>query len=193
MNDTPVDLPPASDEWVAPPPGSEPEAPAPTAPRSRWRRYLVPAAVVVAGIAIGAGGALALTGHGGQGSRNTAEVGSIESDQRGGNGDGNGAGPVAGERHVQGTISAVGASSVTVRTTSGTTTYTVGSSTQIMRNGAPATLTELKVGDPVEVHVLPASSGGTPQLERILAGALPQGGPGGFGHRDDGDGTGDGP
>jgi hypothetical protein len=87
-------------------------------------------------------------------------------------------GGVAGEQHVTGTLTAVGTSTVTVRSSSGTTTYPVTSSTQIVRNGAAATLSQLKVGDPVVVHVLPSRSG-TKTLERIFAGSnLPAEDPG---------------
>jgi hypothetical protein len=110
-----------------------------------------------------------------------------------------GAGPVgrAGEQHITGTLTAVGSSSVTVKTPAGTATYTVDAATQIVRDGASATLSQLRVGDAVFLHVYPTSSGGRLHVERIFAGQLPSGGfggPGGFGHDGDRDGrAGDGP
>jgi hypothetical protein len=81
-----------------------------------------------------------------------------------------GGGGLAGEQRLSGTLTAVGGSSVTVKTSSGTATYTVTSTTEIVRDGAAATLGQLQVGDPVFVHVYPASSGGALVVERLFAG-----------------------
>jgi Domain of unknown function (DUF5666) len=78
-------------------------------------------------------------------------------------------GPVAGEQHIQGTVTARTATTVTVRSTGGTATYTVNDSTQIVRNGQAATLAAIQVGDPVLVHVYPSWSGQL-LVERLLAG-----------------------
>lgn len=54
----------------------------------------------------------------------------------------------------------VGASSVTVEATDGTTTTVpVGSNTAIARNGSRSTLPALKAGDQVVVHVVPSGTG----------------------------------
>jgi hypothetical protein len=104
-----------------------------------------------------------------------------------GRGGGPGAGPgsgfgggfgggFAGEQHVSGTLTAVGASSITVRTASGTQAYTVTGTTDVQRNGSRVPLSALQVGDPVVVHAYP--SGSTTVVERVLAGTMPAfGGP----------------
>ena len=68
----------------------------------------------------------------------------------------------------------VGDSTVTVESASGTATYQVVSDTQIVRDGAAAQLSDLEAGDPVLVHVYPASSDSDRMVvERIFAGTLP--------------------
>ena len=71
-----------------------------------------------------------------------------------------------GEQHLQGTVTAIGAGSVTVQTSGGTATYVVNAATDIRRNGAPAQLSDLRAGDAVLVHVYP--SGGASVAERVL-------------------------
>jgi hypothetical protein len=93
-----------------------------------------------------------------------------------------GPGGVAGEEHVEGTVTARSGSSVTVRSTDGTSaTYTVTGDTQVVHDGALASLSDVQVGDAVLVHVLPTTSGGHQVAERVFAGTLPGGGfgPGG--------------
>jgi hypothetical protein len=82
----------------------------------------------------------------------------------------------AGEQHLAGTLTAVGSSTVTVRSTAGTATYTITSNTQIVRNGALTTLSALKVGDTVFVHVYPGTSGSRLLVERLFAGSSANGG-----------------
>jgi hypothetical protein len=84
-----------------------------------------------------------------------------------------GRGGVAGEQHVQGTITATGTGSLTVKTSSGSTaTYAIESTTQIVRNGQTTTLSALQAGDPVVVHVVPSSSGSSSTVvELVLAGS----------------------
>jgi hypothetical protein len=90
-------------------------------------------------------------------------------------------GGVAGEEHVQGTVTATGASSLTVKTSSGSTvTYSIQSTTQIVRDGQTATLSSLQAGDPVVVHVVPSSSGSSKLVELVLAGSSATAGPGAF-------------
>ena len=92
-----------------------------------------------------------------------------------------GPGGMAGEEHVQGTVAGVSGSTLKVKTASGTTSYTVSSSTQVIRNGQAAQLSDLKTGDPVVVHVI--TTNGSNAVERVIAGTMSQGfpgGPGGF-------------
>ncbi len=99
-------------------------------------------------------------------------------------------GGVAGEQHVQGTLTAKTGDTITVKTSSGSTaTYTIDSTTQIVRNGQTTSLSSLQAGDPVLVHVYPSSSG-KQLVEMVLAGSSASGG--GFGGRPDGGGFGDG-
>ena len=90
-----------------------------------------------------------------------------------------GGGSVAGEQHIQGTVTATTATTLTVKSSSATTTYTVNATTEIIRNGKSAMLAGIKVGDPVMVHVFPSSSG-TMLVERLMAGTSASDG-GGFG------------
>ena len=83
-------------------------------------------------------------------------------------------GGLDGEQHLTGTLVSVGSSTVTVRTTSGTATYLVTSSTEIVRNGQAVALRALKAGDPVLVHVYPSGSSARLTVERLFAGSSSQ-------------------
>jgi hypothetical protein len=76
----------------------------------------------------------------------------------------------AGEQHLQGRVTAKTATTVTVESASGTATYTVDGSSQIVRDGQTATLAAIQVGEPVLVHVYPGSSGRL-LVERLFAGS----------------------
>ena len=89
-------------------------------------------------------------------------------------------GGVAGEQRIQGTVTAKTSTTVTVKSSSATSTYTVNATTEIVRDGQAASLSAVQVGDPVVVHVYPSSSGQM-LVERLLAGSSASGGPGGFG------------
>jgi hypothetical protein len=78
-----------------------------------------------------------------------------------------GVGGQDGEQRLTGTLTAVSASRLTVRTSSGSATYQVVSQTQIVRNGVLASASDLKVGDRVLVHVFPAN-GSDGVLERVI-------------------------
>jgi hypothetical protein len=81
-----------------------------------------------------------------------------------------------GEQHVNGTATAVGALTITVHLASGgTATYTVVASSEIVKNGAPVSLSAVKVGDAVFLHVYPLN--GKTVVERLFDG-LPGPGPG---------------
>ena len=80
-------------------------------------------------------------------------------------------GGLSGEQRLSGTLVSVGSSTVTVRTSSGTATYAVTSSTEIVRNGQVVAVTALKAGDPVLVHVYPSGSSSRLTVERLFAGS----------------------
>lgn len=79
-------------------------------------------------------------------------------------------GGVAGEQRITGTVASIGTSSVSVKTTSGTITYSVDGSTDIRRDGQTIALSSLTAGETVLLHVFPARSGSAMYAERILAG-----------------------
>lgn len=69
-------------------------------------------------------------------------------------------------RMIQGTVTAVSASSITVKAADDTTqTYTVGAQTAVTKQRAAAAISEVSVGD--TVHVLGKVAGGTATAERI--------------------------
>jgi hypothetical protein len=79
-----------------------------------------------------------------------------------------GGGGVDGEQRLGGIVTAVGGSSVTIRTASGTTAYAVTAQTEIVRNGALARLSAVRAGDSVFVHLIPGS-GSSYVVERLFA------------------------
>lgn len=96
---------------------------------------------------------------------------------------GGGFGGRSGEQHLLGAITAVGSSTLTVRTSAGTATYPISSNTQIVKNGQLASLSSLSVGDTVLLHVYPVN--GKTFVERVIDGGAqgrffegPGGGPG---------------
>jgi hypothetical protein len=80
----------------------------------------------------------------------------------------NGFGGRDGEIRLVGTLTAVSSSKVTVRSPVGSGTYTIESSTRILRDGAQAEASDLHVGDVALVHAFP-SSGTDGVLELIYA------------------------
>jgi len=180
-----------SGAWV-PPAAAVPAA----SPGGNARRNLVLAGIAVLGLVAGAGAVNIYQSITSDASTSTAQVRSAQPGtaqngqpvpgqpvpgQDGENGQplapggGNGPGGVAGEQRIAGTLTARAASSITVKTASGTATYQVDDGTEIVRNGAQVTLAQLSVGDPVLVHLVPADGGYV--AERVVAGTLPQGGP----------------
>lgn len=94
-------------------------------------------------------------------------------------------GGLPGEQHVVGTLTAVGASSITVNTASGTATYPIESSTLLIKDGQRvASTSAMKAGDTVVVHVYPQN--GSTHTEMVIDG-VPTGR--GFGGHDDNNGT----
>ena len=84
---------------------------------------------------------------------------------------GAGRGGVDGEQRVQGTVTAKTATTITVRTSGGTTaTYAVNATSELVRNGRRATLADIQVGDPVFLHALPSSVSGQLLVARLFAG-----------------------
>jgi len=65
-------------------------------------------------------------------------------------------------------LTAVSGSEVTVRTSSGSATYQLVSQTQIVRDGALASASDLQAGDRLLMHVFPAA-GSDGVLERLIA------------------------
>ena len=90
-----------------------------------------------------------------------------------------GPGGRGGALDLSGTVTAVGTSSVTIKTSSGTTVYTVTGSSDIDKNGE-ATLSQLKAGDAVRFSVTSSTS---KQIDKLHAGDeakdMPQGAPNG--------------
>jgi hypothetical protein len=164
----------------------------PTSPaRGRWAM----AGLLAAGAAVGAIAVSQLHGHSTSTATPAANTGTANGGTQGqvpglGNGQlpgngripggtGGGPGGLAGEQHISGTVTAVGSSSVTVKSSSGTATYAVTSSSEIVRNGQAVSLTAIKAGDAAFVHVYP--SNGTMTVERLFAGtnaSAAQAGPG---------------
>lgn len=151
--------------------------PAPSRPSGlRGSARLV--APVIAALLVG-GGAVFAIDHGSSGpsaSARTAAGLGVPGDA-GAPGGAGGPGGLDGERHVQGTVTGTNATSVTVKSSSGTATYTVNALTQIVRNGRTASLSSIQAGDPVLVHVYPGSSGQM-LVERLFAGTSASGGDG---------------
>jgi hypothetical protein len=94
-----------------------------------------------------------------------------------------GFGGQAGEQHLLGTITAVGSSSLSVKTSADTTSYPISSNTQIVKNGQLASLSSLSVGDNVLLHVYPLN--GKTFVERVIDGGTQGGFFGGRGGPDD--------
>ena len=136
-----------------------------------------------------------LQGQGQQGQVPQGQPGEIEQGQGGVPGAGDDgqlpqgqAGGLDGERRVQGTVTAKSGATITVALTSGSVTVTVLDRTEIVDNGARATLAQVAVGSKVFMHTYPLN--GATVAERIFVGAVPQGGPGGGpGQGPDGNGT----
>ena len=182
------------DDRLLSPGGPTPAAPAygdPVPGRDRTG-VLTAAGLVIAGLVVGAVGTLAL-GHSSSGGTTTL---TNAGNQQGFGGPGQlpqGGAPQGGDRQggfggppggagldgewVQGTLTALGSSTVTVRTSSGTATYAVTSSSELVRDGRRVSLSGLKTGEPVFLHVYPLN--GRTVVERLFAGTPPQGGPGG--------------
>ena len=197
MNETTEQVPEAStddSDWlISPEPSTPPAADAP--PRPGRRAALAAAGLVAAGALVGGVGVSALRSNGstpaspaaftngqlpngqlpnGQLPNGQLPNGQLPNGQLpddGSQDDGFAGGPgggVAGEQRIGGTVTAVHASSLTIRSASGTASYAVTSQTQIVRNGALASLSAVRAGDNVFVHLIPGS-GSSYVVERLFA------------------------
>ncbi|WP_131746146.1 hypothetical protein [Frankia sp. Cppng1_Ct_nod] len=147
--------------------------PSSTNPAARRRRFGAAAGLLGAGVVAGAilGGTLSATAASPSPSTGTAQT------APGYDGDGHGSGH-SGALDQSGTVTAVGSSSVTIKTASGTTEYAVTSSSDIDKNGE-AQLTDLKVGDAVTFSA--ETVGGKATIDKLHSGDetlnMPQGRP----------------
>lgn len=135
-------------DWTTPQPPSEPP-PTTNSTDGRWRRYGGKAALVGAGLVAGGVLATTLTANAATSSSSTpsasSESGSSADGGRGAHGGPGGGGNLSNT----GTVTQVGASSVSIRDSAGkVTTYAVTSSSDIDKNGE-AKLSDLKAGDAV--------------------------------------------
>ena len=149
--------------WVAGPPPATPPAPVPT--RSRRGRAGMAALGAVGGVVAGAAIAWGVGGA----NAATASTATPVSPRLS-----NASSAVrpdfprpGGDLNTSGTVTAVGASSVTIRTSSGTKTYKVSSSSDIDKNGE-AQLSDLAAGDAVRFDT--DTVNGTPVIDHLHAG-----------------------
>ena len=144
--------------------------------RRRWTGVgLAAAGLVAGGVLAGTLGASAATGSSspaatyGSGASSGSSVGKApDTDPAGDHGPGRG--PDHGCGHgldLSGTVTAVGTSSVTIKTSSATTTYAVSSSSDIDKNGE-SQLSKLVVGDAVTFST--TTSGTTVSIDKLHAG-----------------------
>ncbi len=162
---------------IASEPATAPSATQGSTPLRRGARVAAP---IVAALLVG-GAVVYAVDHGSGASTTSAGTSAVFAGPQASGGAGGAAGPVAGEEHIQGTVTAKTSSTVTVKSSGGTATYTVNATTEIVRNGQTATLADIKVNDPVLVHVFPSASGRM-LVERLLAGiSASNTGTGGFG------------
>jgi Domain of unknown function (DUF5666) len=79
------------------------------------------------------------------------------------------------EKHVMGTVKAIGAGSISVETTDHQVqTVQISSQTKFVRSGNPSSISELNVGDRVVIHAKP--SGDKLDATEVKSGAQPKNG-----------------
>jgi hypothetical protein len=166
-------------------PPARPSSPGGSARPAGYRTAAKTAALVAAGLLVGGGVVFAAVHPSGPSSGSNANAAARGNGSIGtGSGQGFAGGPpgggIAGEQHIQGTLTAKTDSAITVRSSTGTATYLVNATTEIVRDGQSTTLAAVKVGDSVFVHVYPSSSGQM-LVERLFAGTSATAGPPGFG------------
>lgn len=161
------------------------------APPSGKGKALRSAGIVATGVVAGALGVAVLQGHGssastlsGSSGAAAGQVGAPPGQQGTGQQQGRfgppgglpggftGGGPgggVDGGTRVAGTVTSVSATSITLRADDGTTTTVpVSSSTEVLVNGAQATISQVSKGDVAMVHVIP--DGSSTVAERVIVG-----------------------
>ena len=153
-----------SQEWATPPEPAASEArPGQTAQQSKRPRWIAAVSLVIAGALAGGGigFAIARATDDSNGAASVAQNAAGATDQsRGGDmGEGD---------MISGTLTAIGASTVTVNSSKGTATYRVSEAAEIWRNGVRAKLAQLKVGDPALIQV--RTVGNTQLAGGIIAG-----------------------
>ena len=177
-------------DWVMPPEAGASPPPAPPSP-ARLASAAATAAIVVVALLVGAGVTLALT-HRSSANAAAQAPGGVQGAPQGGFQGGpqgdfqGGPGGLTGEQRLAGTVTASTPTTVTVRSAAGTATYTVDGSSQIVRDGQRASLSEIQAGDTVLVHSYP--SGGKLMVERLFADSSAGGAPGAGFDPPDGDG-----
>jgi len=173
--------PDGDNDWLI---ADEPEPDVVASPPPRRRTALAAVGMVAAGALVGAVGVAALRSHSSSTTANPAgfAAGQVPAGQvpggqgapgqglpgQGQGGFAGGRGGVDGEQRLSGTVTAVGGSSVTIRTASGAAAYRVTAQTEIVRNGALASLSSVRAGDSVFVHLIPGS-GSSYVVERLFA------------------------
>jgi hypothetical protein len=131
------------------------------------------AAMVAVGAIVGGGVALAVDHSSGSSSTSAGSSGQGAAGGPGGSGfapgssNGSAGGITPTSYRLSGTITAINGSTVTIKTSSGSKTYTVTSSTHLQRDGSTVSLSSFKVGD--SVFGSTTTSGGT-TLHDLMAG-----------------------
>jgi hypothetical protein len=161
-------------DWT-PPPMALP----PNTPWTPKRRRGVATGAALIGTGVVAGAIVGATVLSGAATTSPSTAPNSSSSQQEGTFHGGGHGPGRGDLGLTGTVTAVGSSSVTIKTSTATTTYQVDGNSDIDKNGE-AKLSDLKVGDAVRFNVT-----GSNVIDKLHAGdeALdrPQGPPPGQG------------
>jgi hypothetical protein len=173
---------PAPVEWRAAPQVSTEQTAVPAAPVAAPRKNRGKIAAGVAALLIAVGGTTGyLVSHAASGSSTTSSTASAQQGGPGGTAGGAGGAGDLGFQPTQyrldGTITAIGNGTVTIKLSSGTTTtYAVTSSTHLLANGSPGTLSSFNVGDTVRAST--TTQGGT-TLNDMVSGAPGGGAQGG--------------
>jgi hypothetical protein len=149
-------------EWT-PPPTPMPAYPNPTQPPRRKRRMIAAVGLLGTGVVAGAViGTTALSNAANpstpsSSSSSSSSTPTTEGNERHGGGHG---------LNLSGTVTAVGSSTVTIKTSAATTTYKVDSNSDIDKNGE-ASLAKLAVGDAVTFSV---DSSASTTIDKLHAG-----------------------
>jgi hypothetical protein len=180
-----------SEAASAAPPAPSPYAPPPGYPAKRswawlrggvWRSrpvYAVVGLIVGAGVVLGGVALADDQGHAGRAATGNSDnrTGNGRNDggfngrnDRGrGNEPDNGSGQAAGsEQRIEGTVSAVSATSITVRTANGSLTYALTANTPV--TGAVSSVADLRGGEAVVVYVTSSTNNVGATIDRVIAG-----------------------